>query len=284
MQRIWLRESVIHTNPKRKRGGGEVAECAWRFSLCNVRPPSLARRASVAIGVCLALSCAVLRADEKPESPPTPLATAEYSTQELRGWKLYLHPSLLTEHAEVGQRVLALLDHQLAAIERRVPKEAVDKLRKIPVWIEYDEPHHPCMCYHPDAGWLREHGMNPDKQDGIEIANAENFLVWTIDQPWMVLHELAHGYHELFLPEGYENAAIADALKAARERQNYESVRHVNGDNVRHYALTNPMEYFAEGTEAYFGANDFYPFVRTELETHDPELCKLLAEFWGIEE
>lgn len=219
-------------------------------------------------------------ADEKADNAPAPLATSEYHTQELRGWKLYVHPTLAAEHAETGQRVLAHLDHQLAAIVRRLPEEAVEKLRKIPVWVEYDEPHHPCMCYHPDAGWLREHNMNPDKEDSIEIANAENFLSWTIDQPWMVLHELAHGYHELFLADGYENAAVADALEAARKRGDYELVRHVNGDKVRHYALTNPMEYFAEGTEAYFGVNDFYPYVRTELETHDPELCRLLAELW----
>lgn len=215
---------------------------------------------------------------------PEPLETAAYMQQELREWKLYLHPSLAAEQAEIGNRVLALLDHQLAAIERRVPDAAVEKLRTIPIWIEFEEPHHPCMCYHPDAGWLRAHQMNPDKQDCIEIANAKNFLSWTIDQPWMVLHELAHGYHELFVEAGHENEAIAAALKQARERANYESVRHVNGSRVKHYALTNPMEYFAEGTEAYFGTNDFYPFVRTELETHDPELCKLLGELWGVEQ
>ena len=50
---------------------------------------------------------------------------------------------------------------------------------------------------------------------------------------------------------------------------------------VRHYALTNHKEYFAEGTEAYFYRNDFYPFVRAELKEHDPELHELLVEIWG---
>jgi len=158
----------------------------------------------------------------------------------------------------------------------------VEKLRKIPIWIEFDEPHHPCMCYHPDAGWLRENNMNVDKADAVEIANAENFISWTIDQPWMVLHEMAHGYHEQFVPDGFDNAAVAGALEASRQRGDYEKVRHVNGSDVRHYALTNPMEYFAEGTESYFGVNDFYPFVRTELETHDPELTRVLRDLWGV--
>ena len=151
---------------------------------------------------------------ETPETPAAaPLPTSEYGARELRGWKLYVHPELEKEHSEVFQKVLNLLDQQLAGIERRVPESAVENLRKIPIWVEFNEPHHPCMCYHPDAGWLREHDMNTDKADSIEIANAENFISWTVDQPWMVLHELAHGYHELFLQEGYDNAAVAGALR-----------------------------------------------------------------------
>ena len=37
----------------------------------------------------------------------------------------------------------------------------------------------------------------------------------------------------------------------------------------------------AEGTEAYFYRNDFYPFVRAELKEHDPTLHDLLVEVWG---
>ena len=35
------------------------------------------------------------------------------------------------------------------------------------------------------------------------------------------------------------------------------------------YAITNHREYFAELSEAYFGRNDYYPFVRAELEAFD---------------
>jgi hypothetical protein len=46
--------------------------------------------------------------------------------------------------------------------------------------------------------------------------------------------------------------------------------------------LENPdrWEYFAEASEAYFGTNDFYPFVRTELQRHDPEMYELLKRLW----
>jgi hypothetical protein len=41
------------------------------------------------------------------------------------------------------------------------------------------------------------------------------------------------------------------------------------------------MEYFAETTEAFFGTNDFFPFVRSELRRHDPGGYELLKKLWG---
>ena len=46
--------------------------------------------------------------------------------------------------------------------------------------------------------------------------------------------------------------------------------------------MTNPMEYFAEATEAFFSRNDFFPFDRAELKQHDPELVQLLTKLWGV--
>ncbi len=50
---------------------------------------------------------------------------------------------------------------------------------------------------------------------------------------------------------------------------------------VKHYGLNNHKEYFAESTEAYFGVNDFYPFVRAELKEHDPKMFGVLEAVWG---
>ena len=35
-------------------------------------------------------------------------------------------------------------------------------------------------------------------------------------------------------------------------------------------------------TEAYFGTNDFYPFVKAELKECDPRMYQLLEEVWGV--
>ena len=50
---------------------------------------------------------------------------------------------------------------------------------------------------------------------------------------------------------------------------------------MKHYGLNNHKEYFAESTEAYLGVNDFYPFVRAELQKHDPRMYKVMEAVWG---
>jgi hypothetical protein len=225
-------------------------------------------------GLALILSAAIAAAPEPTEN---------YETRAIEGWTARVHRDFPRDAPELADRTLSLLADQLRGIVRMVPPKAVENLRKIVIWVEREEPHHPCMAYHPDAGWLRDHDMNPEKARCVEIANAANFLDWCRAQPWMVLHELAHGYHHQFVDRGFENPEIAAALDRARESKTYEKVLHVNGREQRHYALTNPMEYFAEASEALFGANDFYPFVRAELQRHDPEAHALLRRLWLVE-
>ena len=47
--------------------------------------------------------------------------------------------------------------------------------------------------------------------------------------------------------------------------------------------MANPMEYFAEASEAFFTRNDFFPFTREELKKHDPEMFAVVAKLWGAD-
>ena len=129
--------------------------------------------------------------------------------------------------------------------------------------------------------WLTRNNFNPEMAKCVELANPAAFLSWTKAQPWMVLHELAHAYHDQFLERGFGNLRLKESFEAAKKGASYESIMHINGRKVRAYALTNPMEYFAEASEAYFGTNDMYPFVRSELKKHDPALFAVLRRLWG---
>jgi hypothetical protein len=233
-------------------------------------------------GVLVATLAALLLsagpAEERPAPPFEP--TDAYEEKTIEGWRVLVNKKFARDEPALCDETLALLRHQLYQIPRMVPKEAAAKLRKVTVWVEEKEGHHPCMAYHPDAGWLRGHDMNPDKAKCVEVANARNFLTWTRQQPWMVLHELAHAYHHQFMPEGFDNGDTRDALRNAKEQKLYDSVLHINGRTQQAYALTNPQEYFAECSEAYFGTNDFFPFVRSELKKHDPAGFELMQKAW----
>ncbi|MBI3875415.1 MAG: succinylglutamate desuccinylase/aspartoacylase family protein [Verrucomicrobia bacterium] len=203
-----------------------------------------------------------------------------YEERRIEGWRVLVNERLLAaEQAALRNDVLRLLGEHLYCVKRVVPEGPLAKLRQIPIYIELNHPRHPCMCHHESAGWLRENGFDPAKAGAVELANPATFLKWTQQQPWMVLHELAHGYHSRFLG-GINNAEIKACYEKAVAAKNYESVLHINGTRRRHYALNNPMEYFAEATEAFFGTNDFYPFVRAELKEHDPAMFELLEKVW----
>jgi hypothetical protein len=235
-------------------------------------------RASPVLGMLVAWALAVAAAAN--DGPPYDPIEA-YRPQSIEGWKVLVHQKLFeAEQQELREQTMRLLGDHLYRVARALPEPALAKVRKIPIWVELAHPRHACMCYHPSADWLREHGMNPAKAGSVELANCRNFLRWTHDQPWMVLHELAHGYHHQVL--GNDHPGIRACYQQAVDSKSYEQVLHIHGGKKRHYALTNPMEYFAEASEAYFGTNDFYPFVRAELKEHDPRCFTLLEELWGV--
>jgi hypothetical protein len=167
-------------------------------------------------------------------------------------------------------------------MKRALPPAAMEKLAAVPIWIELHDREFKGMCYHPSRDWLRENGYNPDKANSVEIGDAKHFLEWSRSQPMMVLHEFAHAYHHQVL--GYDYAPIASAYAHAKEFKLYDNVLRNNGHHERAYCMNNDQEYFAEQSEAMFGTNDFYPFVKAELIEHDPVGATTLREAWGIPE
>lgn len=217
-------------------------------------------------------------------SPATRPATQAdpYQEQSICGWTIHVNRALCQDEPQLCAQVLELLKFQLYQITREVPKPALKKIRTVGIWVELDDPLFPGMCYHPDHDWVVGHGLDARKTHGVEVANARNFLQWEHTQPWMVLHELAHAYHHDFLPGGFDNPDVEAAYNHAKETGLYNSVLRNNGRTERAYAMTDRMEYFAECSEAFFGTNDFYPFVRPELKVHDPQGYAMMKAVWGV--
>jgi hypothetical protein len=201
--------------------------------------------------------------------------------REIEGWKIHLDPALLEgEHREEGTRALTMLANHLQRIAILVPAGPLAKLRQCEIWIEWNHPTLTSMQYHPGRDWLVKNGHDSRLTKKVHIPQAAALLSreQMLKHPAVILHELAHAYHDQVL--GFDHPEIVAAFARAQLTGNYQSVLDYRGGKVRHYALSNHKEYFAEGTEAYFYRNDFYPFVRAELKEHDPALHDLLKSIW----
>jgi len=236
----------------------------------------------IALTCLLLLSCSpLLFADDADDD--TPEHRIEPVVQDIEGWTVHVDPALLEgEYAEEGGDALRMLAGHLQRISILIPEPQLTDMRGLEIWIER---HHELgsMQYHPSVGWLRRNGYDPRLAKKVHIPRASALLSrqQLLKHPAVVLHELAHAYHDQCMEGGFNETSIVDAYKAAKEAGIYEEVMLYTGATVRHYALTNQMEYFAEGTEAYLYRNDFYPFVGAELRQHDPVLYDILKETWG---
>ena len=209
-------------------------------------------------------------------------------TREIQGWQVHIHPDLLAGPAEATTAALGILESQLAGIAEILPRAAVVKLREVPLFFSPPYPDtRPTAAYHPNIDWLRKNGRDPAMARAVEFTNAAIFAREANRMPNFVLHELAHAWHDRVLPMGYANPELRAAFKRAAASGTYERVERWHGDGrpntfEKAYAMNNPMEYFAETTEAFFGTNDFFPFTHAELKRHDPAMFDLLVKLWGI--
>ncbi|MGL6074233.1 MAG: DUF6797 domain-containing protein [Fimbriiglobus sp.] len=209
-----------------------------------------------------------------------------YEIRTLLGWKVHLNPKLLKAEPKLTEKALLLLEKQLEEITKVVPAEAVKELQKVPLYFNPEYKGKAAGAeYHPGAGWLKENGRDPAMAQAVEFSNVRTFEAETKRMPNFALHELAHAYHDRYLPKGFGNDQVQAAFIRAKEGGKYDKVERRFGSNKpntieKAYAMTNAMEYFAETTEAYFTKNDFYPFNREDLKKQDPDMVELLAKLW----
>lgn len=211
----------------------------------------------------------------------TPLPTL-YTNRILEGWTIRVDNRLLQgETAVLGEKALKLLDARLVAIVMIVPEKALSKLRSVIIELDLNYGDLDSMQYHPEVSWLKENGYNEKLAKCVHIPSVNDFMdpYENHRMPWVVLHELAHAYHDQVL--SFDDSRVQEAWLKFRDSGKYQSVLTSPGTHREHYGITNEKEFFAEMTEAYFGSNDFYPFVTGELKEAEPEIYALMADIWG---
>jgi len=210
--------------------------------------------------------------------------TVGHETHFIEGWTVQVDRRLLEgegEGGETGERALALLRARLVDITVVVPADKVARLREVPIWLDLNHGKLTSMQYHPSADWLKNNGYSPDMAKAVHIPVAAGFLATRHQhvQPWCVLHELAHAYHDRVI--GFDDARVMAVWEKYVASGKGAFALHISGKSVPHYGLTNQKEFFAEMTEAYFGRNDFAPFVYGQLKRDEPGTLALLREIWG---
>ncbi|WP_218933725.1 sulfatase-like hydrolase/transferase [Rubripirellula lacrimiformis] len=210
------------------------------------------------------------------------VSVAGYSSRDVEGWPVRVSDRLISEKGDETDRALQLLASQLQTVKQVVPPSALGRIINVPIWLSPPyEGVRPTGEYHPGSAWLKRQGRPSALHQCVEFTNTAIFDREIKRMPVMVLHELAHAYHDQVL--GNDNKEIAEVFASAKESGIYNMVQRENGKTERAYAITNPMEYFAELTEALFGRNDFYPFDRAQLQRHDPAAYDVLVRLWKTE-
>lgn len=216
------------------------------------------------------------------KSAPAKVGWVETVKLDVKGWTIHADARLVNgEFKELGTRSLSMLSNHLERLTILIPERQLADLRKMEIFIEHSHPELASMQYHPDADWLIERGYDPQLAKKVHITQAAELISreQMLKHPAVILHELAHAYHDQVL--GFDEPAIVKVYDDAMKTGIYAKSLLYTGETVKHYATTNHKEYFAEATEAYLYHNDFYPFVRAELSQHDPACYAEMERIWG---
>lgn len=209
------------------------------------------------------------------------VAVAGYASQNIEGWPVLVSQKLSTEQPQKTGRAIELLAEQLRKVKDVLPAGPLAHIQDVPIWLSPKyEGVRPTGEYHPGIDWLKDQGRLLELHQCVELTNIEILEPEIQRMPMLMLHELAHAYHDQVL--GFDHPEVKAAYLRVKESGIYDAVQRSNGRTEKAYAMTTPMEYFAECSEAFFGINDFYPFNSKELEKHDPEMFKLLGMLWNL--
>lgn len=200
-----------------------------------------------------------------------------YRSLDIEGWDVRLERELDRRNFIVAKAVEMEVARQLDAIERQVPPWHLPSMQAVSLWISHSNA--PGLSYHDSAHYLSDQGRDPRMLGGIEIGDARDFLAMSETQSWVLLHEFAHALHHK--NHAWRFAPIDRAWLNARRGDLYRDVAHRHpGPERDAYALTNPREYLAELSQAFFGDNAMFPFNRRQLYDYDPNGYQAVFAFW----
>lgn len=244
-----------------------------------------------AVLTVLALACTSLGAhvvestDVVTQSASDP--NGEYHKHEILGWTVHILEDDVSDRPETAEAMLWFIRGQLADVTQRMPQDKVKLLRTVEIWInddgDEDDTVCPFACYIPNrfvgSRFFR------DRRESVILRDFDGILesAWCCTDT-LLIHELAHAYHDLFIEDGFNNDEIEDAYDDAVDSELYDDnpVMYPWWEDlfVEHYGMTDDEEFFATMTETWF--NDYYtfPFNIGDLYIYDYDTYDLIYRAW----
>ena len=158
---------------------------------------------------------------------PQKIGWIEPVQKNIEGWTVHVDPALLKggKHEEEGKQALKMLANHLQRIAILLPEEPLKKMKRMEIWLERKHPELSAMQYHPGAKWLIDHGYDPRLNKKVHVTRAA--ALFSRDQllkhPAVILHELAHAYHDQVL--GFNDPDILAAYNGAMKKGILEKVQ-----------------------------------------------------------
>ena len=223
----------------------------------------------------LPLLTLLLLSSDKPETVYDKHINRTFVVMDIEGWTYLVNQEILKNNKN-WPTIKRMMSNQLFGMKQFLKKDVIKAMQKVKTYVDIKQIGKSGAEYHPSKKWLIDNKFSPNKAKCVEYSNIDGFINYSKSQPWVVLHELMHSYHDQVL--GFNNKEILECYKKALKSGKYSTVKHITGRERKHYGSTDHKEYLSEATEAFFGVNDFFPFVRAELKDYDPEIYKFLKK------
>ena len=256
--------------------------------------------------ICLALSTApalsnVIRSHEDGGLVFSPQAYCEGEgcprKTVLHGWDVWISPNVALTHGSPNERLgraLDILAVEFLFLDKEAGTFAIRHLKSqgVSFYLADAGPYHE-MATVPDAYWPCGHGgwvggacyYSALKRIGLTVQS----IIHQRHNVNTVLHELAHAFHHLVVPYGYDNACIIAAYNDSLARGKLDStplglgygmhINRIREQSSRPYSAKNAMEYFAVATETFYKSNNQFPHnSRDQFEWDSNQYW--MHEFW----
>lgn len=205
----------------------------------------------------------------------------DYEKREYHEFDFYIKLDILESKKETAETAYSLITGQLYQMKFLFPVKVMEKLEAESVKIILNDDCGDGQCLTLPSQCTRacyvRHSSRLDEfySKTIVFRNLVDLLKDFPPQPSALLHEFAHAFHDLIVPDGYDDQTIIDSWQKAVDSGKFELVNYISNDDdqesdkKRHNLLKNVQEYFAEISEALWLRSELEPFVFHQVFVDD---------------